>query len=418
MDLVNEYLRAVAALLPRAQRDDIIAELRDTILTRIEEREADLGRPLTDDEVEAVLREVGHPVVIAARYAEGPQHVVGPTLYPYWLFAVKAAIVLQVAVAAIVIVVHTLTWNNFSLALGQAIGSAVTGTLVLIGVVTCAAWFIERRGARIDYLDNWRVRDLRFLEMVAWDFAAWREWFARHAHDPHAHRRDAEKRQADRPRERARPASATRAKAPKASRPPMPPMPPSPEWHPAMRPMARGLGFIALGTVLVLWWTGVLPLDLGLDATDWETLDLDPGALGKVDWMALRALVFWPVLAYATVIILQGAFMLAYPFASRLNGLLEAVRGGALLTFCLWLWNASPLASAIGAANGHEFAQRMAMLRDAPPLPLAPIVTLVVLSVGLTALIRMLTGLWNLAFGGMHDHAYGPSPGGYPHAGV
>ena len=67
MDLVNEYLRAVAALLPKAQRDDIVAELRDTILTRIEEREADLGRPLTDDEIEAVLREVGHPVVVAAR---------------------------------------------------------------------------------------------------------------------------------------------------------------------------------------------------------------------------------------------------------------------------------------------------------------------------------------------------------------
>ena len=28
MDLVNEYLRAVAALLPKMQRDDIIAELR------------------------------------------------------------------------------------------------------------------------------------------------------------------------------------------------------------------------------------------------------------------------------------------------------------------------------------------------------------------------------------------------------
>src|SRR6185503_18548511 len=56
MDLVNQYLRAVAALLPRAQRDDITAELRDIILTRIEAREAALGRKLSPDEIEQELR--------------------------------------------------------------------------------------------------------------------------------------------------------------------------------------------------------------------------------------------------------------------------------------------------------------------------------------------------------------------------
>src|ERR1700761_5568381 len=127
MDLVNEYLRAVAALLPKAQRDDIIAELRDTILSQVEEREAELGRPLTDDEVEALLREVGHPVVIAARYSDGPQHVVGPTLYPYWLFVVKAAILLQVFVALVVIAIRTLTFGNIYQIVGQSVGSAVTG---------------------------------------------------------------------------------------------------------------------------------------------------------------------------------------------------------------------------------------------------------------------------------------------------
>lgn len=176
--------------------------------------------------------------------------------------------------------------------------------------------------------------------------------------------------------------------------------------------MSRGLAFIALGSVLVLWWTGVLPLNLGLDTTDWGAIDLDPGALGKVDWMALRHFLFWPVLAYLTVILLQGAFMLAYPFAVRLNGLLEAVRGAALLYFCIWLWSASPLAPAIGAMTRPEFAQRMSELRSAPPLPLAPIVTLVVLSVGFTALIRMLMGLLNLASGGPPAYAYDPRQGG------
>src|SRR4051812_42076123 len=87
MDLGEEYLRAVSLLLPQEQAEDIIAELRDTILSRIEAREAELGRPLSEAETEEVLREIGHPLVVAARYREGPQHVVGPALYPYWAFA-------------------------------------------------------------------------------------------------------------------------------------------------------------------------------------------------------------------------------------------------------------------------------------------------------------------------------------------
>jgi hypothetical protein len=47
MDLLDRYLAAVAALLPKTQREDIVAELRDTLLNQMEEKEAELGRPLT-----------------------------------------------------------------------------------------------------------------------------------------------------------------------------------------------------------------------------------------------------------------------------------------------------------------------------------------------------------------------------------
>jgi hypothetical protein len=178
-----------------------------------------------------------------------------------------------------------------------------------------------------------------------------------------------------------------------------------------MRAMARGLGCIAVGTVLVLWWTGVVPLGLGLDVTDWAALDLDPGALAKVNWMSLKAVLFWPVLAYATAFLLQGAILIAYPYAVRLQGLIEAARGAALLGFCAWIWTASPLASAIGVANVHEFIERMSMFDQTPPLPLEPIATIVVLSVGFTALGLIGRGLWNLAFGGPQDYAYAPPHG-------
>ena len=85
LNLTERYLRAVAAQLPAAKREDIVAELRDLILSRVEAREEDLGRLLTDEEKEAILHEIGHPLIVAARYRKGPDSLIGPELFPYWL---------------------------------------------------------------------------------------------------------------------------------------------------------------------------------------------------------------------------------------------------------------------------------------------------------------------------------------------
>ena len=44
MDLIDRYLNAVAAQLPQDERADIVAELRDLILSRFEAKEEELGR--------------------------------------------------------------------------------------------------------------------------------------------------------------------------------------------------------------------------------------------------------------------------------------------------------------------------------------------------------------------------------------
>jgi hypothetical protein len=85
MDLLERYLMAVAALLPAEQRADITAELRDVLLSHLEERRSQLGRELSTEDIEEVLRGHGHPVAIAAAYR--PQRpFISPWLAPwYWL---------------------------------------------------------------------------------------------------------------------------------------------------------------------------------------------------------------------------------------------------------------------------------------------------------------------------------------------
>ena len=68
MTLVDRYLRAVRDYLPRGQQDDIINELSDNLQSRIEDEAAARGRPLSETEEAAILKEFGHPMAVAARY--------------------------------------------------------------------------------------------------------------------------------------------------------------------------------------------------------------------------------------------------------------------------------------------------------------------------------------------------------------
>ena len=172
MDMIDRYLNAVAAQLPQDERADIVAELRDLILSRFEAREEELGRALTDDEKEAILHEIGHPLVVAARYRKGPDSLVGPELFPYWLFAVKAGLLLMLAVQAIVLFINLLSGPADA---GQSIGHAVNGFissgLTLIGIVTVVGAVMEHVGYRPGWMSKWRVNELSAFGLA--DPAAW-----------------------------------------------------------------------------------------------------------------------------------------------------------------------------------------------------------------------------------------------------
>jgi hypothetical protein len=81
MELIDRYLEAVRKDLPWKRQDDIIAELRANLESQLEDKEAGLGRPMTEGEAEAWLRQVGPPKAMAAQYR--PQrYLIGPGLYP------------------------------------------------------------------------------------------------------------------------------------------------------------------------------------------------------------------------------------------------------------------------------------------------------------------------------------------------
>jgi hypothetical protein len=352
MMLVEDYLDAIALLLPRAQREDIVAELRELVLSRIEAREAELGRSLTESEIEAVLREIGHPIVVAARYREGPQHLVGPMLYPYWLFAVKLAVTVQLVVAGIVFLVRGFASGDFAPAFGQAIGAGLSGAMTLIGMITAAAWLIERRKVHIGYLDSWRVRDLKLLRLGAWG-EDWREEWLGWTDG-----------------------SASRQRG----------------WRGS--PGAEALGQLVGLSVFLLWWIGLLQFGIRVDMAALPEIGVDPGPLAHLDLAALKAMLFWPVIAILLLSVARAIAPLAGPAARPAQGLLDIGLGAAELTMAAWIWFDSPFSAAVRVSSLAEIIERM---RAAEGAPLAPILTVCVLVFTAFGVGRILNGLWTLA---------------------
>jgi hypothetical protein len=88
MDLLRRYLQAVGTYLPKPQQDDILKELGENLRSQMEDKGAELGRPLNEDEVAAILKKHGHPMFVAAHYRQ-TRYLIGSTLFPVYWFVMK-----------------------------------------------------------------------------------------------------------------------------------------------------------------------------------------------------------------------------------------------------------------------------------------------------------------------------------------
>jgi hypothetical protein len=109
MELLDRYLQAVKKHLPWERQDDIIAELRANLEAQLEDKEAELGRPLTKEEVEEWLKQIGAPIQVAARY-QRQQYLIGPAVFPTYSYILKLV----------------LTWATVIYAIANAVAIAVS----------------------------------------------------------------------------------------------------------------------------------------------------------------------------------------------------------------------------------------------------------------------------------------------------
>lgn len=166
MDLLNRYLHAVRFWLPKAQQEDIIAELGEDLRSQIDEREAALGHPLDDNGVSAILTQRGHPMLVAAQYL--PQHsLIGPALFPIYRFILKLVIVWILPAVFILVVgpATVLSSRHPTLALIDTAWTLAMAAVFAFGVITLIFATLERYPSGATF--KWDPRRLPHVPRVA-----------------------------------------------------------------------------------------------------------------------------------------------------------------------------------------------------------------------------------------------------------
>jgi len=164
MELIDRYLQATKFWLPRNQKRDIIQELSEDLRSQIEEKESALGRQLSEDEVAAILKQLGRPILVAGRYFP-QQHLIGPILFPIYSFVLK-----------MVALCYLLPWVLVWLGLivfdrhyrGEHLGFNLLGDWarlwvgIMFGfaVITILFAMLERAQAHSRFLEHWDPRKL------------------------------------------------------------------------------------------------------------------------------------------------------------------------------------------------------------------------------------------------------------------
>jgi hypothetical protein len=158
MQIVDRYLRSVKTCLPAGQADDIIKELSENISSQIEDKEGELNRPLTETEIEAILKQHGHPLLVASRYRQEQRSVsfgrqiIGPALFPFYLRVLKFNLGLT---SVILIVIFAALFSG-----GQPVGTFpqvfLYQLLIQFLIVTLIFWAMDKHFTQ--FPDRWDPR--------------------------------------------------------------------------------------------------------------------------------------------------------------------------------------------------------------------------------------------------------------------
>ncbi|HTB19854.1 MAG TPA: hypothetical protein VK708_17150 [Bryobacteraceae bacterium] len=160
-ELLDRYIYAVKILLPLNKRDDIAAEIRSNLLSLVEDEEELWGRSLDSVELGAILKQHGHPVLVASRYRDVPsRQLIGPALLPLYWFVLRGMLLLVLAINVISAAFLFSRNPHSSAPLIHLWRDLWLGEISAVGWITLAFIAWERFEIKFRFVERWNPRSL------------------------------------------------------------------------------------------------------------------------------------------------------------------------------------------------------------------------------------------------------------------
>ena len=163
MDVVDRYLKAVEKALPERQRGDIIRELSEDIRSEMEDKEGVLGRALTEEEQQALLKQRGNPLLLAARYRQDQRtlaigrQLIGPVLFPFYVKVLSFNLGLTFAIIAAIFIALGVSGQKIDFK--DIVSTCVLQLFIQLAIVTLIFSVAERHLTK--HPDRWDLSGFR-----------------------------------------------------------------------------------------------------------------------------------------------------------------------------------------------------------------------------------------------------------------
>jgi hypothetical protein len=156
MKLLELYLDEIKQSLPPRNREDIIKEIRSTLMDMIEDRNPNPGSTPDEATIKAVLLEFGAPRKVARQYG-GRNSLIGPRMYPVYIQVLRIVLIVVAALNLLGVIISIISQTGFDTnafeAIFQIVGGLMSSLFAAFGIVTLSFAVIERTTP-----DEWRVK--------------------------------------------------------------------------------------------------------------------------------------------------------------------------------------------------------------------------------------------------------------------
>lgn len=156
---IDRYIYAVTKRLDESVRAEVTEELKANIYDMLSEHPS-------NEEIENVLKSLGHPRVLASNYQDQKRHVISSVFYDDYINVLKIVGVIVVSVMiifgtidAIVNLEATNIFAQIGIVISKAISRAISGLITAFAWVTIIFWAIDHHALKEGEC-KWSIKDL------------------------------------------------------------------------------------------------------------------------------------------------------------------------------------------------------------------------------------------------------------------